>query len=208
MTTERAAGTRTRIVIAEDEAIIRLDLKETLVEEGYEVVADSGRGDEALALVRELRPDVAILDIKMPGSDGLTIARTISDERLCAVLVLTAFSQRELVAQATQSGVLAYLVKPFVAGELVAAIEIALARFSESQALAEQVTDYAEQLQTRKVIERAKGLLMDNYGFREGDAFAFLRRTAMNQRRPMRAVADDLLAGTLSVIAPPADSKR
>ncbi len=208
MTTDRAAGTRTRIVIAEDEAIIRLDLKETLVEEGYEVVADTGRGDEALALVRELRPDVAILDIKMPGSDGLTIAGAISEERLCAVLVLTAFSQRELVAQATQSGVLAYLVKPFVAGELVAAIEIALARFSESQALAEQVTDYAEQLQTRKVVERAKGLLMDNYGFREGDAFAFMRRTAMNQRRPMRAVADDLLAGTLSVFAPPADSKK
>lgn len=208
MTTDRAAGTRTRIVIAEDEAIIRLDLKETLVEEGYEVVADTGRGDEALALARELRPDVAILDIKMPGSDGLTTARAISDERLCAVLVLTAFSQRELVAQATQSGVLAYLVKPFVAGELVAAIEIALARFSESQALTEQVTDYAEQLQTRKVVERAKGLLMDNYGFREGDAFAFMRRTAMNQRRPMRAVADDLLAGTLSVFAPPADSNK
>jgi response regulator NasT len=208
MTTDRAAGTRTRIVIAEDEAIIRLDLKETLVEEGYEVVADTGRGDEALALVRELRPDVAILDIKMPGSDGLTTARAISDERLCAVLVLTAFSQRELVAQATQSGVLAYLVKPFVAGELVAAIEIALARFSESQALTEQVTDYAEQLRTRKVVERAKGLLMDRYGFREGDAFAFMRRTAMNQRRPMRAVADDLLAGTLSVFAPPADSKK
>lgn len=208
MTADRAAGTRTRIVIAEDEAIIRLDLKETLVEEGYEVVADTGRGDEALALVRELRPDVAILDIKMPGSDGLTTARAISDERLCAVLVLTAFSQRELVAQATQSGVLAYLVKPFVASELVAAIEIALARFSESQALTEQVTDYAEQLRTRKVVERAKGLLMDNYGFREGDAFAFMRRTAMNQRRPMRAVADDLLAGTLSVFAPPADSNK
>lgn len=208
MTTDRAAGTRTRIVIAEDEAIIRLDLKETLLEEGYDVVADTGRGDEALTLVRELRPDVAILDIKMPGSDGLTTARDISDERLCAVLVLTAFSQRELVAQATQSGVLAYLVKPFVAGELVAAIEIALARFSESQALAEQVTDYAEQLQTRKIVERAKGLLMDNYGFREGDAFAFMRRTAMNQRRPMRAVAEDLLAGTLSVFASPTDAKK
>ena len=208
MTAERAAGTRTRIVIAEDEAIIRLDLKQTLFEEGYEVVADSGRGDEALALVRELRPDVAILDIKMPGNDGLAVAREITAERLSAVLILTAFSQRELVAQAAQSGVLAYLVKPFAAGELVAAIEIALARFREAQALAAEATDFAEQLETRKIVERAKGLLMDNYGFREGDAFAFMRRTAMNQRRPMRAVAEDLLAGTLSVLSPPAESTR
>ena len=172
------------------------------------MVADSGRGDEALALVRELRPDVAILDIKMPGNDGLAVAREIAAERLSAVLILTAFSQRELVAQAAQSGVLAYLVKPFAAGELVAAIEIALARFREAQALVEEATDYAEQLETRKVVERAKGLLMDNYGFREGDAFAFMRRTAMNQRRPMRAVAEDLLAGTLSVLSPPAESTR
>ena len=208
MTAERAIGTRTRIVIAEDEAIIRLDLKQTLFEEGYEVVADSGRGDEALALVRELRPDVAILDIKMPGNDGLAVARDIAAERLSAVLILTAFSQRELVAQAAQSGVLAYLVKPFAAGELVAAIEIALARFREAQALADEATDYAEQLETRKIVERAKGMLMDDYGFREGDAFAFMRRTAMNQRRPMRAVADDLLAGTLGALAPPADPTR
>lgn len=208
MTAERTVGTRTRVLIAEDEAIIRLDLKETLTAEGYEVVADSGRGDEALALVRELRPDVAILDIKMPGSDGLTVAGAISDERLCAVLVLTAFSQRELVAQAAQSGVLAYLVKPFAAGELVAAIEIALARFGEAQALKAEATDYAEQLQTRKIVERAKGVLMDNYGFREDDAFAFMRSTAMNQRRPMRAVAEDLLAGTLSVASSPADEGR
>ncbi len=208
MSTDGVVGTRTRIVIAEDEAIIRLDLKETLLEEGYEVVADSGRGDEALGFVRELRPDVAILDIKMPGNDGLAVARSIADERLCAVLILTAYSQRELVAQAAQSGVLAYLVKPFAAGELVAAIEIALARFREAQALTEEVTDYAEQLLTRKIVERAKGLLMDNYGFREGDAFAFMRRTAMNQRRPMRAVAEDLLAGTLSALAPPTDRTR
>lgn len=208
MSAERPVGTRTRVLIAEDEAIIRLDLKETLTAEGYEVVADAGRGDQALELVYELRPDVAILDIKMPGNDGLAVARAISDERLCAVLVLTAFSQRELVAQAAQAGVLAYLVKPFAAGELVAAIEIALARFGESQALAAEATDLAEQLETRKVVERAKGLLMDNYGFREGDAFAFMRRAAMNQRRPMRAVADDLLAGTLSVASKPADGPQ
>ena len=208
MSTERPVGTRTRVVIAEDEAIIRLDLKETLTTEGYEVVADTGRGDQALALVRELRPDVAILDIKMPGNDGLAVARAITEERLCAVLVLTAFSQRELVAQAAQAGVLAYLVKPFAAGELVAAIEIALARFGEAQALAAEATDFAEQLETRKIVERAKGLLMDNYGFREGDAFAFMRRTAMNQRRPMRAVAEDLLAGTLSVASKPADDPQ
>ncbi len=208
MSADRASGTRTRVLIAEDEAIIRLDLKETLTAEGYEVVADSGRGDEALVLVRELRPDMAILDIKMPGNDGLTVARAISDERLCAVLLLTAFSQRELVAQAAQSGVLAYLVKPFATGELVAAIEIALARFGESQALAAEATDYAEQLQTRKIVERAKGLLMDTYGFREADAFAFMRRTAMNQRRPMRTVAEELLAGTLSVSSGPPEQQR
>ncbi|MCY3785719.1 MAG: response regulator [bacterium] len=208
MSAERPVGTRTRLVIAEDEAIIRLDLKETLTAEGYEVVADTGRGDRALALVRELRPDAAILDIKMPGNDGLAVARAIWDERLCAVLVLTAFSQRELVAQAAQAGVLAYLVKPFAAGELVAAVEIALARFSEARALAAEATDFAEQLETRKVVERAKGLLMDNYGFGEGDAFAFMRRTAMNQRRPMRAVADDLLAGTLTVASKPADGPQ
>ncbi|MCY3561044.1 MAG: response regulator [bacterium] len=207
MSAERPVGARTRVVVAEDEAIIRLDLKETLTTEGYEVVADTGRGDQALALVQELRPDVAILDIKMPGNDGLAVARAITDERLCAVLVLTAFSQRELVAQAAQAGVLAYLVKPFAAGELVAAIEIALARFGEAQALAAEAADFAEQLETRKIVERAKGLLTDNYGFREGDAFAFMRRTAMNQRRPMRAVAEDLLAGTLSVASKPADGR-
>ena len=207
MSAERPVGARTRVVVAEDEAIIRLDLKEPLTTEGYEVVADTGRGDQALALVQELRPDVAILDIKMPGNDGLAVARAITDERLCAVLVLTAFSQRELVAQAAQAGVLAYLVKPFAAGELVAAIEIALARFGEAQALAAEAADFAEQLETRKIVERAKGLLTDNYGFREGDAFAFMRRTAMNQRRPMRAVAEDLLAGTLSVASKPADGR-
>ena len=207
MSAERPVGARTRVVVAEDEAIIRLDLKETLTTEGYEVVADTGRGDQALALVQELRPDVAILDIKMPGNDGLAVARAITDERLCAVLVLTAFSQRELVAQAAQAGVLAYLVKPFAAGELVAAIEIALARFGEAQALAAEAADFAEQLETRKIVERAKGLLTDNYGFREGDAFAFMRGTAMNQRRPMRAVAEDLLAGTLSVASKPADGR-
>ena len=192
-----------RVLIAEDEAIIRLDLKETLTEEGYEVVADTGRGDDALALVRELRPDVAILDIKMPGNDGLAVARAISEERLCAVLVLTAFSQRELVAGAAQAGVMGYLVKPYATGELVAAVEIALARFGEAQALAAEATDAAEQLQTRKIVERAKGLLMDDYGFKEGDAFAFMRKVAMNQRRPMRDVAEDLVAGTLSVTSRP-----
>jgi len=195
------------VLVVDDEAVIRRSLRRRLRYEGW-TVFEAASGPDALAALDRNPCDLVVLDIKMPGNDGLAVARAISDERLCAVLVLTAFSQRELVAQAAQSGVLAYLVKPFAAGELVAAIEIALARFGEAQELKAEATDYAEQLQTRKIVERAKGLLMDNYGFREDDAFAFMRRTAMNQRRPMRAVAEDLLAGTLSVASTPADDSQ
>ncbi|HEX6423471.1 MAG TPA: response regulator, partial [Acidimicrobiales bacterium] len=141
----------TRVVIAEDEAIIRLDLKETLEEEGYEVVGETGRGDEAVKLVRELEPDLAILDIKMPGIDGLAAAREIAGERRAAVLILTAFSQRDLIEQARDAGALAYLVKPFERGELVPAVEVALGRFRELRALHDQTASLEEQLETRKV---------------------------------------------------------
>ena len=187
----------TRVVIAEDEAIIRLDLRETLEEEGYEVVGETGRGDEAVRLVRELEPDVAILDIKMPGLDGLSAAREINAERLAAILILTAFSQRELVEQARDAGVQAYLVKPFQRTELVPALELAIARFAELKALAEQTQSLTEQLETRKVVDRAKGQLMDQAGLSEHDAFSFIQRTAMRERLTMKVVSEQVLAGEL-----------
>ena len=178
-----------RVVIAEDEAIIRLDLKETLEEEGYEVVGETGRGDEAVRLVTELGPDVAILDIKMPGMDGLTAARHIAGERRAAVLILTAFSQRDLIEQARDAGALAYLVKPFQRSELIPAVEVALGRFREVKALESEVKDLADQLETRRLVDRAKGLLMDTQGLTEGDAFSFIQKTAMSERTTMKEIS-------------------
>jgi len=178
-----------RVVIAEDEAIIRLDLKEILEEEGYEVVGETGRGDEAVELVRTHLPELAILDIKMPGLDGLTAAREITGERLAAVLILTAFSQRDLIDQAKEAGALAYLVKPFQKSELLPAMEIALGRFQEMKVLAQQVESLEEQLEVRKVIERAKGLLMDELGMKETDAWNWIQKRAMRERLQMKDVA-------------------
>lgn len=189
-----------RVVIAEDEAIIRLDLKETLQEEGYEVVGETGRGDEAVELVRQLSPDVTILDIKMPGMDGLSAARVVAGERLSAVVILTAFSQRDLVDQAREAGALAYLVKPFQRNELVPAVEMALGRFREIKQLADQSESLEGQLETRKIVDRAKGQLMDKHGLAEADAFGFIQRTAMGDRTTMRAIAEQILAG---LVVPP-----
>ena len=186
-----------RVVIAEDEAIIRMDLRETLEEEGYVVVGETGRGDHAVDLVRQLEPDLAVLDIKMPGMDGLEAARIINDERLCGVLMLTAFSQREVVEEARDAGALAFLVKPFQKSDLVPAIEVAMGRFRELQALSGEVDALGEQLESRKVIDRAKGLLMDEAGLSESDAFTFIQRTAMSERTRMRDVADRILDGSL-----------
>ncbi|HJR26682.1 MAG TPA: response regulator [Acidimicrobiales bacterium] len=188
----------TKVVIAEDEAIIRLDLKETLLEEGYEVVGETGRGDEAVQLVRELQPDLAILDIKMPGLDGLAAAREISADRRSAVLILTAFSQRDLIEQARDAGALAYLVKPFQRSELIPAVEVALGRFREMQALFDQNSSLEEQLETRKVVDRAKGLLMDEQGLSESEAFSWIQKRAMHDRKTMRVVAGEVIAGELS----------
>lgn len=186
-----------RVVIAEDEAIIRLDLRETLEEEGYEVVGEAGRGDRALELVRELKPDLAILDVKMPGMDGLEVARNIDQEKICGVLILTAFSQREMVEHARDAGALAYLVKPFQKSDLIPAIEVAIGRFRELQALAGHVEALGEQIETRKVIDRAKGVLIDEYSMKEQEAFAFIQRTAMTERARMKDVAERILSGDL-----------
>lgn len=184
-----------RVVIAEDEAIIRLDLKETLEEEGYAVIGETGRGDHALDLVRQLRPDLAILDVKMPGMDGLEVAKMIGEERICGVLVLTAFSQREIIEQARDAGALAYLVKPYQKSDLIPAIEVAIGRFRELHALSGHIDSLGEQLESRKLIDRAKGRLIDDFGMKEQDAFSFIQRTAMKERSKMREVAERILSG-------------
>jgi response regulator NasT len=186
-----------RVVIAEDEAIIRMDLRETLEEEGYEVIGETGRGDQAIELVRGLQPDLAILDIKMPGMDGLEAARIINGEKICGVLMLTAFSQREVVEQARDAGALAFLVKPFQKSDLIPAIEVAMGRFRELRSLTGEIDALGEQLESRKFIDRAKGILIDEAGMSENDAFAFIQRTAMSERTRMRDVADRILDGSL-----------
>ena len=188
----------TRVVIAEDEAIIRLDLRELLEEEGYDVVGETARGDEAVELVRLLDPDIAILDIKMPGVDGLTAARQVAEGRMAAVLILTAFSQRELVEQARDAGALAYLVKPFQKSDLIPAIEIALGRFAELAELERDVADLQERLEARKLVDRAKGRLMDHMGMTEQEAWRFLQQQAMTHRRKIADVAHDVVDGDLT----------
>ncbi len=187
----------TRVVIAEDEAIIRLDLKELLEEEGYEVVGETGRGDEAVELARTLQPDLAILDIKMPGLDGLSAARHIAGERLAAVLILTAFSQRDLVEQARDAGAMSYIVKPFQKSDLIPAIEVALGRHAELTSLESEVGDLAERLEARKIIDRAKGILMDRHGRNEQDSWRFLQTEAMNRRCKVHEVAKLVVDGSL-----------
>ncbi len=187
-----------RVVIAEDEAIIRLDLRETLEEAGYEVVGETGRGDEAVSLVKEHEPDLAILDIKMPGLDGLSAAREITGERRAAVLILTAFSQRDLVDRARDAGALAYLVKPFQRSELVPAVEVALGRFKEMRAMEAEIRGLEEELDVRRVVDRAKGMLSDDHGLSERDAFAFIQGQAMAARATMRTTAQRVIDGQLS----------
>jgi len=186
-----------RVVIAEDEAIIRMDLRETLQEEGYDVVGETGRGDAVVDLVRETQPDLAILDIKMPGADGLEAARVINAERLCGVLMLTAFSQREVVEEARDAGALAFLVKPFQKSDLIPAIEVAMGRFRELSSLTGEIDALSDQLEARKAIDRAKGVLIDEASMSEADAFSFIQKTAMSERTRMRDVADRILDGSL-----------
>lgn len=198
----------TRIVVAEDEAIIRLDLLEALTELGYEVVGAAHRGDEALELIKDCRPDLAILDVKMPGLDGLEVAAEIARERICAVIILTAFSQRALIEAARDAGALAYLVKPFQPSDLVPTIEIALARYSEANALADELSTLADQanvlgrqLEIRKLLDRAKGVLMERFDMTEPEAFGFIQRSAMDTRKKMSDVARMVISGDLSPVA-------
>lgn len=193
-----AERSRPRVVIAEDEAIIRLDLREILEGQGYEVVGEAARGDTAVELVRELRPDLVILDVKMPGLDGLSAARLVAAERLAAILVLTAFSQRDLVEEARDAGALAYLVKPFQEKDLVPAIEVALARHAEMVALERSVDDLQARLAARKTVDRAKGKLMDEHGLDEQSAWRFLQKSAMDTRTDVGTVGQRVLDGTLA----------
>jgi two-component system, response regulator PdtaR len=186
-----------RVVLAEDEALIRLDLKEMLEEEGYEVVGETGDGETAVRLARDLRPDLVVMDIKMPGVDGLVAAERINEERLAPVLILTAFSQRDLVEGAAQAGAMGYLVKPFQKSDVVPAIELAVARHQERAALEEEVTGLEERLETRKLVDRAKGILMDRYGMKEADAFRFLQKAAMDGRLRLKDVAGRVVEGEL-----------
>jgi response regulator NasT len=181
-----------RLLIAEDEAIIRLDLKEMLEEEGYAVVGEAADGEAALRLAREQSPDLVIMDVKMPGMDGLTAAGKIVDEQLGAVLILTAFSQRDLVQRAAEAGAMGYLVKPFQKSDLMPAIDIALARHAQLSAVRGESANLSEQLATRKAVDKAKGRLMDGQGMSEADAFRHIQKRAMNERRSMRAVADEI----------------
>lgn len=183
-----------RVVIAEDEALIRLDLKEMLVEEGYEVVGEAGDGETAVTLAEQLRPDLVILDIKMPIMDGIAAAERIAGARVAPVVILTAFSQRELVEKARAAGAMAYLVKPFQKSDLVPAVEIALSRYAEVVALEAEVDNLTVRLATRKAVERAKGVLMANFQLTEPAAFRWIQRTAMDHRMTMREVAERILA--------------
>ncbi|MGI8994425.1 MAG: ANTAR domain-containing response regulator [Nocardioidaceae bacterium] len=190
---------RPRVVIAEDEALIRLDLAEMLAEEGYAVIGQAGDGERAIELVEELRPDLVVLDVKMPKLDGISAAAHIAGHRLAAVVILTAFSQRELVERAREAGAMAYLVKPFSKADLLPAIEIARSRFAEARQLESEVADLTERLVTRKLVDRAKGSIQQSLGVSEADAFRWIQKTAMDLRLSMREVAEGVVSHGLDV---------
>ncbi|MFG3344762.1 ANTAR domain-containing response regulator [Streptomyces sp. NPDC048018] len=183
----------TRVVIAEDEALIRLDLKEMLEEEGYTVVGEAGDGATAVELAREHRPDLVILDVKMPVLDGISAAEKIAGESIAPVLMLTAFSQRELVERARDAGAMAYLVKPFSKSDVVPAIEMAVSRFAELRALEQEVADLSQRLETRKLVDRAKSILQTQYGLTEPAAFRWIQKTSMDRRMSMQQVAEAVI---------------
>ncbi len=180
---------RARVIVADDESIVRMDLREMLDSLGYLVVGEAGDGESAVHLSRELRPDIVIMDIKMPGMDGIDAGKILTEERIAPVLLLTAYSQEDLVERAKQAGVMAYIVKPFHEADLAPAIEVALQRWREFRTLEREVEDLQEALETRKLVDRAKGILMDTQGLSEADAFRRIQKTSMDQRKPMKEVA-------------------
>jgi response regulator NasT len=182
-----------RIVIADDESIIRLDLKETLQRMGHQVVAEAGDGRTAVELVRQHRPDLAILDVKMPEMDGVDAAKEIARDRLAPVLLLTAYSQQDLVRRAMDAGVFAYVVKPFTESDILPAVAVAIARFREFSAIAEEASNLSQALETRKVVDRAKGIIMDKHGLREQEAFRRIQQQSMNTRKSMREIAEAII---------------
>lgn len=182
-----------RVVVAEDETLIRLDIVEILRGEGYDVVGEADNGETAIQLARELRPDVVLMDVKMPVIDGITAAEAIAKERIAPVVLLTAFSQKELVERAREAGAMAYVVKPFTPADLIPALEIARSRHEEILALAKEVTDLKEQFETRKIVERAKGLLTEKMGLTEPEAFRWIQKTSMDRRLSMREVAETIV---------------
>ena len=182
-----------RVVIAEDEALIRLDLAEMLRDEGYQVVGEAGAGQEAVDLAEALRPDLVIMDVKMPRRDGIDAAAEIAAKRIAPIVILTAFSQRDLVEKARDAGAMAYLVKPFSISDLIPAIEVALSRFAEITELEREVADLGERLETRKLVERAKGLLQARHAMTEPEAFSWMQRAAMDRRTSMKRVAEVVL---------------
>jgi response regulator NasT len=189
------AAAAVRVVVAEDETLIRLDLAEMLGEAGYDVVGQAGNGEQAIELTRELHPDLVVMDVKMPVLDGISAAEVIGKERIAPVVMLTAFSQKELVERARDAGVMAYVVKPFTASDLVPAIDIARSRWLELHALEAEIADLGERLETRKAVDRAKGILMKQLDISEADAFRWIQKTAMDRRLGMREVADAVITG-------------
>ncbi|WP_230976615.1 MULTISPECIES: ANTAR domain-containing response regulator [Georgenia] len=187
------AGEARRVVVAEDETLIRLDIVETLKEAGYDVVGEAPDGETAVRLVTELEPDVVVMDVKMPGMDGISAAEKIMADRTCAVVMLTAFSQTELVERARDAGAMAYVVKPFTTADLLPALEIAVSRFQEISSLESEIADLNERFETRKRVDRAKGLLMTKMGLTEPEAFRWIQKTSMDRRLTMREVADAVI---------------
>jgi response regulator NasT len=192
-TGEKSPEAGPRVVVAEDEALIRLDLAEMLGEEGYDVVGQAADGEQAVALAEELQPDLVVLDVKMPKLDGISAAARIAEQRIAPVVILTAFSQRELVDRASAAGAMAYLVKPFSKSDLVPAIEMARSRFAEIRQLEAEVSDLADRLETRKLVDRAKAILQQALGISEPEAFRWIQKTAMDLRLSMRAVAEGVV---------------
>lgn len=191
--TENPSPAKRRVVVAEDESLIRIDIVETLEDNGFEVVAEAADGEKAVALVEELRPDLVVMDVKMPLLDGISAAEIINRKHLAPVVLLTAFSQRELVERAAEAGALAYVVKPFTPNDLIPAIEVALSRASQIEALEDEISDLAERLETRKILDRAKGILNNTMGLPEPEAFRWIQKASMDRRLTMKEVAQTVI---------------